>query len=89
MATALLQQPFDHIFYTGGNEVGKIVMEAAAKHLTPVTLEMGGKRQVMLLKVESALYIVTKGPVHAFTLYIHLYIFLVRALLTAILTWTS
>ncbi|XP_065844775.1 aldehyde dehydrogenase, dimeric NADP-preferring-like isoform X2 [Oscarella lobularis] len=43
VATALLQQPFDHIFYTGGNEVGKIVMEAAAKHLTPVTLEMGGK----------------------------------------------
>ena len=51
MATVLLQQPFDHIFYTGGSEVGKIVMEAAAKHLTPVTLEMGGKRQVMLLKV--------------------------------------
>ncbi|OZG68180.1 aldehyde dehydrogenase family protein [Bifidobacterium eulemuris] len=41
--TALLEKPFDHIFYTGGGRVGKIVMEAAAKHLTPVTLELGGK----------------------------------------------
>lgn len=41
--TALLDMPFDHIFYTGGGRVGKIVMEAAAKHLTPVTLELGGK----------------------------------------------
>ncbi len=41
--TALLAQRFDHIFYTGGGEVGKVVMAAAAKHLTPVTLELGGK----------------------------------------------
>jgi aldehyde dehydrogenase (NAD+) len=41
--TALLQQRFDHIFYTGNGSVGRIVMEAAAKHLTPVTLELGGK----------------------------------------------
>jgi aldehyde dehydrogenase (NAD+) len=41
--TALLAQRFDHIFYTGGGRVGRIVMEAAAKHLTPVTLELGGK----------------------------------------------
>lgn len=41
--TALLEQPFDHIFYTGGRRVGRIVMEAAARHLTPVTLELGGK----------------------------------------------
>jgi hypothetical protein len=34
---------FDHIFYTGNGQVGKIVMTAAAKHLTPVTLELGGK----------------------------------------------
>ena len=34
---------FDHIFYTGNGTVGRIVMEAAAKHLTPVTLELGGK----------------------------------------------
>ncbi|GAA0854362.1 aldehyde dehydrogenase family protein [Aliiglaciecola litoralis] len=41
--TELLKQPFDHIFYTGGETVGKIVMRAAAEHLTPVTLELGGK----------------------------------------------
>ncbi|PNJ06119.1 ALDH3A2 isoform 11 [Pongo abelii] len=41
--TELLKQRFDHIFYTGNTAVGKIVMEAAAKHLTPVTLELGGK----------------------------------------------
>jgi aldehyde dehydrogenase (NAD+) len=40
---ALLQERFDHIFYTGGAAVGRIVLEAAARHLTPVTLELGGK----------------------------------------------
>jgi len=39
----LLAEKFDHIFFTGGTKVGQIVMEAAAKHLTPVTLELGGK----------------------------------------------
>jgi acyl-CoA reductase-like NAD-dependent aldehyde dehydrogenase len=39
----LLEEKFDHIFFTGGTEVGKIIMSAAAKHLTPVTLELGGK----------------------------------------------
>jgi len=39
----LLDQPFDHIFYTGGAKVGRIVMEKAAAHLTPLTLELGGK----------------------------------------------
>lgn len=39
----LLKQRFDHIFYTGNSTVGKLVMEAAAHHLTPVTLELGGK----------------------------------------------
>jgi acyl-CoA reductase-like NAD-dependent aldehyde dehydrogenase len=39
----LLAEKFDHIFFTGGTAVGKIIMEAAAKHLTPVTLELGGK----------------------------------------------
>lgn len=43
VATELLTLPFDHIFYTGGETVGKIVMQAAAKNLTPVTLELGGK----------------------------------------------
>ncbi len=42
-STALLGEKFDYIFYTGGEAVGRIVMEAAAKHLTPVTLELGGK----------------------------------------------
>ena len=41
--TALLRENWDHIFYTGNGRVGRIVMEAAAKHLTPVTLELGGK----------------------------------------------
>ncbi|KAI7856525.1 Aldehyde/histidinol dehydrogenase [Circinella umbellata] len=41
--TTLLEQRFGHIFYTGNGLVGKIVMTAAAKHLTPVTLELGGK----------------------------------------------
>ncbi|XP_061755209.1 aldehyde dehydrogenase family 3 member A2b isoform X2 [Nerophis ophidion] len=39
----LLNQKFDHIFYTGSSAVGKVIMAAAAKHLTPVTLELGGK----------------------------------------------
>lgn len=43
VAQSLLSQKFDHIFFTGGTRVGQIVMEAAAKQLTPVTLELGGK----------------------------------------------
>src|SRR5688572_25497254 len=42
-STALLNLRFDHIFYTGNGAVGKIVMTAASKHLTPVVLELGGK----------------------------------------------
>jgi aldehyde dehydrogenase (NAD+) len=42
-ARALLEERFDHIFFTGGVATGKLVMAAAAKHLTPVTLELGGK----------------------------------------------
>lgn len=41
--SALLREKWDHIFYTGNGKVGSIVMQAAAKHLTPVTLELGGK----------------------------------------------
>lgn len=41
--TELLDQKFDYIFYTGSGSVGKIILEKAAKHLTPVTLELGGK----------------------------------------------
>jgi aldehyde dehydrogenase (NAD+) len=40
---ALLGEAWDHVFYTGNGTVGRVVMEAAAKHLTPVTLELGGK----------------------------------------------
>jgi len=42
-AQALLAFPFDYIFFTGSPKVGKLVMKAAAEHLTPVTLELGGK----------------------------------------------
>ncbi|MGH9049966.1 MAG: aldehyde dehydrogenase family protein [Acidimicrobiia bacterium] len=45
---ALLAQRFDHVFYTGNARVGQVVMEAAAKHLTPVTLELGGKSPVIV-----------------------------------------
>lgn len=47
-ARALLELPFDHIFFTGGTEVGRLVMKAAAEHLTPVTLELGGKSPVIV-----------------------------------------
>ena len=42
-SSVLLQEHFDHIFYTGNGRVGRIVMQAAAEHLCPVTLELGGK----------------------------------------------
>ena len=48
VATALLEQPFNHIFFTGSTRVGKIVMAAAAKHLASVTLELGGKSPVIV-----------------------------------------
>ena len=47
--TELLEQPFDHILYTGGGNVGRIVLSAAAKNLTPVTLELGGKCPCVVL----------------------------------------
>lgn len=43
VATELLEQKWDYIFFTGSVPVGKIVAKAAAKHITPVTLELGGK----------------------------------------------
>ncbi|XP_009790112.1 aldehyde dehydrogenase [Nicotiana tabacum] len=46
--TALLEQKWDKIFYTGNGKVGRIVMAAAAKHLTPVVLELGGKSPVVV-----------------------------------------
>jgi aldehyde dehydrogenase (NAD+) len=46
--TALLRERFDHIIYTGSTAVGKVVMRAAAEHLTPVTLELGGKSPALV-----------------------------------------
>jgi aldehyde dehydrogenase (NAD+) len=48
VVTSLLEQRWDHIFYTGNGRVGRIVMAAAARHLTPVTLELGGKSPVIV-----------------------------------------
>jgi aldehyde dehydrogenase (NAD+) len=48
-STDLLAQPFDHVFYTGGERVGRIVLRAAAEHLTPVTLELGGKSPAVVV----------------------------------------
>ena len=47
-ATELLEQRFEHIFFTGGGRVGRIVAEKAAKWLCPVTLELGGKSPVIV-----------------------------------------
>jgi len=46
--TALLEQKWDHIFFTGGPPVGKVVMAAAARNLTPVVLELGGKNPTIV-----------------------------------------
>lgn len=48
VASELLNLPFDHIFFTGSPAIGKIVMRAAAQHLSSVTLELGGKSPVIL-----------------------------------------
>ncbi len=47
---ALLEERFDYIFFTGSPAVGRLVMESAAKHLTPITLELGGKSPVIVDK---------------------------------------
>ena len=48
VATGLLELPFNHIFFTGSTRVGKLVMAAAAKNLSSVTLELGGKSPVII-----------------------------------------
>lgn len=48
VASTLLALPFDHIFFTGSTAVGKIVMEAAAKNLSEITLELGGKSAAII-----------------------------------------
>lgn len=49
-STSLLREPIDYIFFTGSVGVGKVVMEAAAKQLTPLTLELGGKSPCIVHK---------------------------------------
>lgn len=48
VGAALLRKKWDHIFFTGSPAVGRIVMKAAAEHLTPVTLELGGKSPILV-----------------------------------------
>lgn len=48
VAAALLEHPFDHVFFTGSTQVGKLVMAAAARHLCSLTLELGGKSPVIV-----------------------------------------
>lgn len=48
VSEALLDLPFDHIFFTGSPKVGKLVMSAAAKHLSSITLELGGKSPAII-----------------------------------------
>jgi aldehyde dehydrogenase (NAD+) len=61
---AVLAEKFDHIFFTGGTAIGKIVMAAAAQHLTPVTLELGGKSPCIVdrnISIEDAARRITWG----------------------------
>ena len=62
--TALLREKFDKIFYTGSSNVGKIIMKAAAEHLTPVVLELGGKSPTFVFN-DANLKIVAKRIVWA------------------------
>ena len=48
VARSLLEQRWDHVFFTGSGRVGRLVMTAAARHLTPVTLELGGKNPAIV-----------------------------------------
>lgn len=48
VTTELIESKFDYIFFTGSQNVGKVVMRAAAENLVPVTLELGGKSPVIV-----------------------------------------
>ena len=52
---ALLEQRFDYIFFTGSVDVGKMVMEKASRHLTPVTLELGGRARLLWIAPPTSL----------------------------------
>ena len=58
--TALLREQFDYIFYTGSAKVGRLVHQAAAQHLTPTTLELGGKSPVYIDDSVTKLYVAAK-----------------------------
>ena len=49
IAAALVDQGYDHIFFTGGGNIGRKVLAGASRHLTPVTLELGGKSPAVVL----------------------------------------
>ncbi len=49
VAAKLIEESFDHIFFTGGSEIGKKIMTSAAKELTPITLELGGKSPAIII----------------------------------------
>ncbi|KAI6228566.1 Aldehyde dehydrogenase [Aphelenchoides fujianensis] len=49
VSTALLEERYNHVFYTGSPAIGRVIMTAAAQHLTPVTLELGGKCPCVIL----------------------------------------
>jgi len=66
-SSELLEHQWDHILFTGGGTVGRIVMTAAAKHLTPVTLELGGKSPCIVdkkAKIEQAARRILWGKVY-------------------------
>lgn len=48
VSTELLELPFDHIFFTGSTQIGKVIMRAASKHLSSITLELGGKSPAII-----------------------------------------
>lgn len=58
--TSLLNQKWDKIFFTGSTRVGKVVLEAAAKYLTPVSLELGGKSPTIIDKTVTNMELVVK-----------------------------
>lgn len=63
-STALLRENFDYIFFTGSTAVGKIVAKAAAEHLTPTTLELGGKSPTIVhsdANIEEAAVRIARG----------------------------
>lgn len=62
--TELLKEKFDHIFFTGSTTVGRIVASAASKHLTPCTLELGGKCPLFLGKKKNRVKSAAKFKLH-------------------------